>query len=293
MRQSSSWDQRGTIAAQLADLAVNALIEEVTLTPKPALVDQRGAGAHRDLSFDLMCHSARSLRHTFTAIARASFGRSPTKQLREELATLGRAGESRMLVATRNVNTHRGAIWALGLLVASAAMRYPDTSAAMIARDAGDIARFPDQYAPDSRSHGSEVRARFGVDGACGEARAYFPHVLKHGLPTLLAARARGVPETCARLDALLAIMVYLSDTCLLYRAGRPALDAAQQGARQVLQAGGSATSTGWTRLLDLDYTLLAHDASPGGSADLFAATLFLDHLAHHTCPNYHNCENP
>lgn len=291
MRQSSSWDQRGTLAAQLADLAVNALIEEVTLTPKPALVDQRGAGAHRDLSFDLMCHSARSLRHTFTAIALASFERSPTKQLREELATLGRAGESTMLAVTRNVNTHRGAIWALGLLVAGAAMRYPDTSAATVARDAGDIARFPDQYAPDSRSHGSDVRARFGVDGARGEARAYFPHVLNYGLPTLFAARVH-VPETHARLDALLAIMTHLPDTCLLYRAGKPALNAAQQGARQVLQAGGSATPTGWTRLLDLDCTLLAHDASPGGSADLFAATLFLDHLAHHTCPNYHNCEN-
>jgi len=91
------------------------------------------------------------------------------------------------------------------------------------------------------------------------------------------AARAQGADETCARLDALMAIMASLDDTCLLHRGGLPALEAAQSGARAVLAAGGSGKPAGWRALLRLDAELLARNASPGGCADLLAACLFLD----------------
>jgi triphosphoribosyl-dephospho-CoA synthase len=88
--------------------------------------------------------------------------------------------------------------------------------------------------------------------------------------------------NAAARIDALLSIMASLDDTCLLHRAGLPGLHAAQQGARRVLQAGGSSTPDGYTALVVLEHALLSLNASPGGAADLLAATLFLDMLAHH-----------
>ena len=42
----------------LADLAVDALIDEADLSPKPGLVDRRGSGAHTDLHLGLMHASA-------------------------------------------------------------------------------------------------------------------------------------------------------------------------------------------------------------------------------------------
>jgi triphosphoribosyl-dephospho-CoA synthase len=87
------------------------------------------------------------------------------------------------------------------------------------------------------------------------------------------------VPEDCARLDALLAIMASLDDTCLLHRGGTVALRSAQRGARSVLAAGGTATPAGWQRLHRLHGELMEMWASPGGSADLLAVTLFLDRL--------------
>ena len=93
----------------------------------------------------------------------------------------------------------------------------------------------------------------------------------------LYARRRAGVTERCARLDALLAIMASLADTCLLHRGGWPALAAAQAGARRVLACGGTATASGWQALLALDAELLRRHASPGGCADLLAACLFLD----------------
>jgi triphosphoribosyl-dephospho-CoA synthase len=265
-------------ALQLADLAVDVLAAEAMLTPKPALVDRRGSGAHRDLDLARMLKSARALHGTFLSMASAAAGREPDQALREQLARIGRAGERPMFAATGGSNAHRGAIWVLGLLVAARAIQGetgPRKTAALAAR----IAAFPDRHAPAPAqdSHGAGVCRRFGVGGARGEAVAGFPHVIEVGLPAMWAARARGADESCARLDALMAIMATLDDTCLLHRGGLPALQAAQRGARDTLMAGGSSSAAGRRALLRLDAELVQRNASPGGCADLLGACIFLD----------------
>jgi triphosphoribosyl-dephospho-CoA synthase len=264
-------------ALQLADRAVDVLVAEAMLTPKPALVDRRGSGAHRDLDLTRLLRSARSLHGAFLQMAAFAAGREPSQTVREELALIGRAGEREMLAATGGSNAHRGAIWIIGLLVAARAMSGAAATPSEVAAQAGHIADFPDRHAPPQDSHGARACRRYGVPGARGEARAGFPHVVNVGLPAMWAARARGADETCARLDALMAIMTSLDDTCLLHRGGLRALGAAQSGARAVLAAGGSSTAAGWHALLCLDADLLALRASPGGCADLLAACMFLD----------------
>jgi triphosphoribosyl-dephospho-CoA synthase len=276
LHTAGSMQEQRRAAQQLADLAVAVLTAEALLTPKPALVDGRGSGAHRDLDLPAMLKSARSLRGTFLNMAAVAAGREPDQALREQLARIGRSGESQMYAATGGSNAHRGAIWVLGLLVAARAIQGeagPRESAALAAR----IAAFPDRYAPAQDSHGARICRRYGVRGARGEAVAGFPHVVEVGLPAMWAARARGADETCARLDALVAIMATLDDTCLLHRGGLSALEAAQRGARDTLMAGGSASAAGRRALLRLDAELVKRNASPGGCADLLAACIFLD----------------
>src|SRR6202040_3648184 len=197
--------------------------------------------------------------------------------LRERLESIGRAGERDMLAATGGSNAHRGAIWVIGLLVAARAMSGAGASPSEIAAQAGRIAAFPDRYAPPQDSHGARACRRYGVSGARGEACAGFPHVIEVGLPAMWAARANGADETCARLDALMAIMATLDDTCLLHRGGLSALQAAQRGARDTLMAGGSSSAAGRRALLRLDAELVERNASPGGCADLLGACIFLD----------------
>jgi triphosphoribosyl-dephospho-CoA synthase len=200
-------------------------------------------------------------------------------QLREDLAAIGRRGERVMLAVTHGVNTHRGAIWTLGLLTASAVMAPAGVPLAHIAALAGRIAAFPDRYTPTEASHGSLVSSRYGVSGARGEARRGFPNVVDVALPVLRATREAGHPERLARLDALIALIAHVDDTCLLHRGGRPALRAAQAGARAVMAVGSNATAAGRRAARSLEMTLLRHNASPGGSADLLAAALLLDAL--------------
>ena len=268
---------RADLGECLADLAVDALIDEAELSPagpggpprqwracRPAPGPDAGLGAEPVAVFQEMADAAQ--RH----------GRIDAPARRP--GQLGRDGEAAMLRTTEGVNTHRGAIWALGLLVAAAARTAPHAG-----RRSGRARR---THRPARRSGGrhrrqprrarpSALRRRRRPRG--GASR--LPRAVRHGLPQLWRSREGGAGEQNARLDALLAIMSVLDDTCVLHRAGRVGLAAMQDGARAVLAAGGSASLAGRRRLCELDRRLLALNASPGGAADLLAACLFLDRL--------------
>lgn len=265
----------------LADLAVDALIDEADLSPKPGLVDKRGSGAHSDLHLGLMHASALSLWPCFKAMADAALEHGTVSlALREAIGQIGRDGEVEMLRVTDGVNTHRGAIWALGLLTAAVALDARSMGAGDVTLRAARLAMLNDRCAPaNGDSHGARVCRLYGVRGAREEAQLGFPAVTQQALPQLQRSRENGAGEQNARLDALLAIMTTLTDTCVLYRAGLAGLSSMQNGARAVLKAGGCASLEGRRRLRELDYDMLRLRASPGGAADLLAASLFLDRL--------------
>jgi triphosphoribosyl-dephospho-CoA synthase len=270
---------RGVFAAEhLAELARQALVAEAELTPKPGLVDRRGAGAHSDLSLDLMRRSASAIAPYFAAMSAAAQSMPFGHALRTEVAAIGRAAESAMLQATGGSNSHKGAIWILGLLV-TAKSQCIDSNPETIAQSAAVLARLPDRAQPQLVSHGDMVRARYGTTGARGEAFAGFPHVIQVGLPALREARNSGRTETNSRVSAFLNIMGRLEDTCVLYRGGTEGLAVVQKGASDVLLAGGPGSVAGDQAMLRLDHELFIRKISPGGSADLLAATLFLDAL--------------
>src|SRR5258708_11351199 len=113
-------------AVRLGRLACQALIAEAELTPKPGLVDRRGAGAHTDLSLSIMKRSAFAIEPYFCEMAFISRKSRPSQRMRERLAVIGRDAERAMLKATSGSNSHKGAIWILGLLISAAAIRFED-----------------------------------------------------------------------------------------------------------------------------------------------------------------------
>ncbi|OBY75120.1 triphosphoribosyl-dephospho-CoA synthase [Acinetobacter gyllenbergii] len=266
----------------LADMAVQALIDEVNLTPKPALVDQRGSGAHDDLNLELMELSAQCLFPMFKAMAEAAeLHGDVCTALREDIGQLGRYGEHRMLQVTQGINTHRGAIWSMGLMVTSAALTLFNQNTCtvdVLCKTASELARIEDRFIPKQQlTHGQRVRQKFGVNGAKQQAQQGFPVIRQYGLTQLHHSRIQGAAESSARLDALLAMMGQLTDTCVIHRAGIDGLHQMQVGAQQVLALGGSSTLQGQQRLSQLEQDLLAIRASAGGAADLLATLLFLD----------------
>ncbi|GHH05815.1 triphosphoribosyl-dephospho-CoA synthase [Streptomyces lanatus] len=260
----------------LAQAAVTALTGQLALAPKPGLPDPRDLGAcvtRRDHC--MLRWSAKSLAPGLAAMAAAARRTGePTPGLRTELGAIGRCTEHSVGLAGGG---HRGALWALGLLVAAAALD-PRAGARDVAATAKRIAAHTDKRAPRRPSRGSSVSAKYGAAGARGEARAGFPHV-RRALDALINSRLAGATEEQARLDALLTVMSTLQDTELLYTAGPLGLRQVQAGARGVLEAGGTATKEGAQALSSLDTELHTRAWSPRGSAGLLAGALFLDSI--------------
>jgi triphosphoribosyl-dephospho-CoA synthase len=259
---------------QLADTAVGALLTEALLTPKPGLVDAAGRHSHPDMSLALLAASAETLRDPLRRCAEAARAMPLGLELRARIGVIGRAGERRMLTTTGGVNTHRGGLWALGLLSAGVAVAENIDGAVAFA---AQLACLPDPAQGRQLSHGERARLRYGAGGAVSEAQKGFPHIVDHGLPMLRCSRRRGEPADAAALNALMAIMASLDDTCVLHRGGLRGLDFVHRSASGVLRGGGCATATGHRRLERFCRQASRRGLSMGGSADLLAATLFLD----------------
>jgi triphosphoribosyl-dephospho-CoA synthase len=279
------------MATTLAQYAVEALLEEVRLTPKPGLVDGQNSGSHHDLTLEMMERSAFSLEETFFEIAMASFGGVPSQRLRERLAAIGRYGEQVMLRTTGQVNTHKGAIWVLGLLTAGAALNWPPETAehpafadanvfAGILNSAGLIASFEDRYKPIATTNGDKVRSLYRVRSAREEAVAGFPTLGRVALPAWLAFE--GAPETVRRLNVLLTLMSVVDDTCIIHRSTMEVGREVQQRAGGIIRKGGVGVPANAGDYAALDQFVTDHWVSPGGSADLLAATIFLQKVLQH-----------
>jgi triphosphoribosyl-dephospho-CoA synthase len=273
------------MAKKLAGFAVEALLQELHLTPKPGLVDRRNNGTHCDMSLSLMELSAIGLQRSFYKMAIAAACRQPSQCLREQLAAIGRYGEQTMLQTTGGVNTHKGAIWTLGLLTAASGMLFSQRNPRELAcidvlQAAGAIAAFEDRYAPKQVTNGDRVRNRFGVRGAREEAAACFPSLRKAALPAW--ARYSGEPEQIRNLNILLSLMAVVDDTCILHRSDGAVLAEVKRRAKCILTNGGLGLPASWEHYSSLDRFIMDNGVSPGGSADLLAATLLLQKLVHY-----------
>ncbi|VFR46421.1 Triphosphoribosyl-dephospho-CoA synthetase [plant metagenome] len=261
-----------------ARLAVRALHDELSLYPKPGLVSPRDAGSHEDMDAGTFLRSLFALRHYYARIAAAGWHDADFPVLRD----LGIAAETRMLRATGGVNTHRGAIFALGLLAAAGASLWrrgvpPDDAAwrAEVPRRWGRGLRLAGAAA-GTPSHGMQVAMRYRASGARGEALAGFPAVFDLALPALRQAQSVGADWQATRLHAFFTLLAEVEDTNLLYRGGQAGLDWMRGEARAFL-AGGSVFSPGWfARAQAMHRQACARRLSPGGSADMLAAACFV-----------------
>lgn len=263
--------------AHIARLAVRSLYAELALYPKPGLVSFIDNGSHTDMNAETFLRSLFALRHYFRRICQAGIDQAPFATLKR----LGIVAEQVMLRATAGVNTHRGAIFSIGMLCAAAgrayALRGPMTASALQAHLLiGWGEALAAHTAPaDGKSHGLAAAASHGVSGAREEAALGLPSVFHVGLPALAA----GCGTREARIDALFALMAHISDTNVVHRGGAEGISLVRSLAQGFIAAGGTAALDWETRALSIHHRLVASKLSPGGAADLLAASCFVHAL--------------
>ena len=270
-------------ARRIARLACQALLYEVAATPKPGLVDRNNSGSHRDMDFFTFQASAAALWPYFETCAK--IGIATCNQLPEvtfsQLRIPGMLAEGEMLHATRGVNTHKGAIFSLGILCGALGRmgwEYADKpewllyecaqmTAGLVEKD------FAGLTPENAKTAGQKLYLRHGITGIRGQAEAGFPAVLKVGLPKLEEGLARGLSINDAGCAALLAMLAATADTNIISRSDyetqqRIALDTAILLQRTPFP--------GIDILEQMDAEFMDKNLSPGGTADLLAMAYFL-----------------
>ena len=265
-------------ALEIGELAHRALIREANVTPKPGLVDRENSGAHRDMDLKLFHASADALRPWFADCARIGLELrdAAPEQVFGRLRKRGIEAENAMFAATNGVNTHKGALFSLGILCCAAAMEGEGAGvpaildrAAALARPAlGDLTAL---HPGDARTGGEVQYLDSGRTGVRGEAAAGFPHARDCGLPALKRALRDGASFNEACLHALLALMACVEDSNILRRRGVAALRSVQSRAQALLEQGFT-----MDELRHMNDDFVRENLSPGGSADLLAITIFL-----------------
>lgn len=273
-----------------ARLACRAMQTEARLTPKPGLVDGRNTGAHQDMALPDFLRSANAITRILPqfvdeGIASAALD---THGVLARLKPIGLRCETKMLQATGGINTHKGAIFTLGLFCAALgrheALGQPLTPNALAATVAKFCHGIVERELVELRgltplTAGQRLFITFGLTGARGEAQAGYPLVIDHALPRYRQLRREGLSEELALLNTLLLIMSRNDDTCVASRGGIKGLHWLQRQTQQLLNVGGIRSPENLSLLQQLDDLCISRNLSPGGSADLLMLTWFLSHF--------------
>lgn len=266
-----------------ARLASQALLYEVCTTPKPGLVDREGNGSHKDMDIFTFMNSASALWPYFqacTCIGRRTANLSPKETFRQ-LRSRGQRAEADMLSATKGVNTHKGAIFSLGILCAALGRlprkqwKLSDTilkecaamTAGLIASDFAGLTR------ENAITTGQKLYLEHRITGVRGQMEAGLPAVRDVGLPVLKEGLARGLDLNRAGCGALLALITAAVDTNLI---ARSSLATQQETVSQLKELLLHDPYPDLPTLRRLDTQFVEKNLSPGGSADLLAVCYLL-----------------
>ena len=270
---------------QVAELAVQSLLDEVGTTPKPGLVDRRNNGSHADMDIALFQTSAEALRPYFAACFQ--IGRETSADPPEEtFSRLRRAGmdaEKAMFSATKGVNTHKGVIYTMGILCGSIGRLWrPERPIARNREILAECARLvkkaveEDFAAMDGTTAGGRAYLQYGLRGIRGQVADGLSAVKNISLPVYEKGLSLGLSSNDAGAVALLHLIAHVEDTNLYHRGGIEGASWAAEVAKALLQESAYPNSV---QIEPLDDAFIQRNLSPGGCADLLAVTYFLHNL--------------
>lgn len=268
-----------TLPYIIAHLATQALQAELDTTPKPGLVDKDNNGAHRDMDYALMQRSIDTLHPYFVKLA--LLGCTDALPTHTSIRDIGIEAEKAMLSATNGVNTHKGALFSMGLAVVAAAHE-KDTDSLQTTIKAL-AASFPDT----NGTHGSKAKllskGTTAIKGALDNAREGYEMLFAEWLPFYIERRKERDAYTLHK--TLLRIMCDLDDTNVIYRTDLATAEEVKQEARALLDSFSEAhtaedkekrIAAELLALKDMDKRYTARNISPGGAADMLSLTIFI-----------------
>lgn len=263
-------------AFNIAIIAVRSLYKEISLSYKPGLVSFEDSGSHTDMDAKTFIKSIFSLRNYFKKIALAGINAESFKSLQ----ILGLEAEKNMLKATLGINTHKGAIFSLGILCAAVGLLYGKRMS-INAKNLSSIISF--QWGKDIlqnnenvKSNGLNVKKKYGYQGARYEAANGFLSISELALPYFKSTLDKSDDENNSLIQTLFILMKNIDDTNVLHRGGEDGLEFVKNSSSYFLKNGGVFNKNWKDEIKSLHRKFISKNISPGGSADLLALCYFV-----------------
>lgn len=291
---------RSNILIDFEAMCYNALVEEVITTPKPGLVDLASSGAHNDMSLMTFINSAKAIVPFLGSMAEYTyFTRDSMQGMFTKVQAIGIEAEHAMYEATKGINTHKGAIFSMGIIVAAAGCvlsRQQEYNCTNLFETAKALCSVHiSNYLSEIKSlntptsNGEKLYCLMGIPGVRGEAQRGFPSVREFGLPVLKEMIKEGFSYNDAKLQALMVLMSKVDDTTVISRVGIDGLRVMQSTIKNLLHEGGVRKVENIERLYWLDEVFMQDNISAGGCADLLGLTILINNIEMHFSNKYSN----
>ena len=271
-------------ARRAADCVAQAMLDEVSATPKPGLVDRGNSGSHRDMDYHTFLRSISALRPFFEDFFTLGWQQhdAPAEALFSALREAGVRAEQAMFATTGGVNTHKGMIFSAAILCGALGRLHAGVCPVELEelrRECAQLGRcaLPDFEAAGTSTAGLRCYRQLQVAGIRGEAASGFPAAMEVALPALQAWKGLDAPANDRALYALMHLIAQVDDTNMIHRGGRGSALARKAEARALLPE--LTPENILSRLGQLDASYIAENLSPGGCADLLSLAIALDHL--------------
>ena len=272
----------------ISNIAIKSLLYEVSVSPKPGLVDRSNSGAHNDMDFFTFIDSSVSLIYYFYNCTKEGMlfqGEDKTKLLKL-IRPYGLKAEADMFKATNGINTHKGLIFSMGIIAAAAGQHYVEFNKKQIATIeisnrvkaiAKNITKELDDIEErEDLTYGERLYLKYGIKGIRGEVENGFPTVTNYSLPVLRGLSNKDIHINHKLVHVLLHLLENTEDSNILGRHNLETLEYVKDKAKNALSHGGYLTPHGRLYVEEMDKYFIERNISPGGSADLLAITIML-----------------
>ncbi|RDY26013.1 citrate lyase holo-[acyl-carrier protein] synthase [Romboutsia weinsteinii] len=271
--------KRTILSYKISQMALKAMISEVSTYPSFGLVSPISQGSHKDMNYYTFLDSSIAITPYLKKMAEVAYTYQDPKYIFDAIREVGKTCEEEMFIATENINTHKGMIFLMGITISAIAKasyhNYNFNKANDIMKEMVEniLDDFKHLDKKEKLTHGEKLYIEHRFTGIRGQ--------VKDGLSILFynivdKYKDCNLDKNSLYTQILIELMAIVEDSTIVYRHDIDTLNKVREDAKELLSIGGVFTEDGKNKALSLEKEYIKKNISPGGCADLLAISILL-----------------
>ena len=268
-----------SLAYEVSQMALKAMISEVSTFPSFGLVSPISSGAHKDMDYYTFLNSAVAITPFLKKMFEVGYSYYSPEYIFDAIRDIGKECEKKMFEATNNINTHKGMIFLMGISMAAIGKalyenkefyQIQDIIKSMVKNILDD---FKELHKKEKLTHGERLYLEYGFTGIRGQVQDGLSVLFDNIIDNYINSDLK---ENDLYTQILIELMARVEDSTVVYRHDISTLRKVQSDAKDLLNIGGIFTEKGRQKCHHLEDLYIKENISPGGCADLLAISILL-----------------